>query len=86
MLEFTETKLLPCLLGKVANSPLPLSLRTSELHSLFFTNINTIWRTPHQHGWYAALSLGSLDFLCSAPLQDLLRPLYLDLELVTPRV
>ncbi|GFT95972.1 hypothetical protein NPIL_243851 [Nephila pilipes] len=47
-------------------------LRTFEVHSLFLASINTTWRThPNMFG----MTLSSLDCPCSAPVEDLLRPL-----------
>lgn len=51
-------------------SELPTSpsakLKTSEIHSLFLARINTTWRTPPEHAWYAAECPG-LSLQCTSP-------------------
>ncbi|GFT17825.1 RNase H domain-containing protein [Nephila pilipes] len=60
-----------------------IELRTTEVHSLFLANINTTWRIPPN---MLGMPLSLLDCPCSAPVQDSLTSLYLDLGLVTLRV
>ncbi|GFT38545.1 RNase H domain-containing protein, partial [Nephila pilipes] len=59
-------------------------LRTSEVHSLFLANVKIPLGGPRLN--MLGMSLSSLDCPCSASVQDLLSPLYLDLGLVTLRV
>ncbi|GFR14129.1 RNase H domain-containing protein [Trichonephila clavata] len=54
-------------------------LQTSVVHSLFTGKIKNIWRSPPKH---ACMPLSVRDCPCSAPVLELLSPLYLDLGLV----